>query len=81
MLVLILLTFFQSLKIFLINMLTILMIAAKLATPGLLKIKIFQNKGYDVIIPDYGVTNKTLSRDSNCFVEFGNSSIFMRDLS
>ena len=27
--------------------------SAKLATPGLLKIKIFRNKGYDVIIPDY----------------------------
>ena len=34
------------------------MMSAKLATPGLLKIKIFQNKGHDVIIPDYDVTNK-----------------------
>ena len=31
------------------------MISAKLATPGLLTIKIFQNKGYDAIIPDYDV--------------------------
>ena len=29
----------------------ILMMPAKLATPGFLKIKIFQSKGYDVIIP------------------------------
>ena len=29
------------------------MISAKLATPGLLKIKIFRNKGYDVITPDH----------------------------
>ena len=31
-------------------MITILMISAKLATLGLLKIKIFQNKVYDIII-------------------------------
>ena len=41
-------------------MFTILMISAKLATPGLLKIKIFQNRGYDVIILDYDVTKKIL---------------------
>ena len=46
-------------------MVTILMMSAKLATPGLLKIKIFQNKGYDVIIPDYDVINKLFSHDSN----------------
>ena len=39
-------------------MITILMMSAKLDTPGLLKIKIFQNKGYDVIIPDNNFTNK-----------------------
>ena len=49
-------------------MVTILMMSAKLATPGLLKIKIFQNKGYDVTILDYDVTYKTLSRESNYFV-------------
>ena len=56
----ILLTFFESLKIFLTNMVTILMMSAKLATPSLLKIEIFQNKGYDVIILDYDITNKIL---------------------
>ena len=45
------------------------MISAKLATPGLLKITIFQNKVYDVIILDYDVTNKILSRDSNYIVD------------
>ena len=35
----ILLTFLESLKIFLINMVTILMMSAKMATKGLLKIK------------------------------------------
>ena len=58
----------------------------KLATPGLLKIKIFRNKGYDVIIPDSDVTNKILSRDSNYILDavmwskFGNSSISMREV-
>ena len=50
-------------------MVTILMMPAKLASPGLLTIKTFQNKGYDVIIPDYDVTNKILSRTSNYIVD------------
>ena len=62
------------------------MISAKMATPGLLKIKIFWNKGYDVIIPVGDVTNKSLSRDSNYILDvfmwpkFANSSIFMREV-
>ena len=39
-------------------MVTTLMMSAKLDTPGLLKIKIFWNKGYDVIIFDCAVTKK-----------------------
>ena len=50
-------------------MVTILMMSTKLATPGLLKTKTFRNKGYDVIILDYDVTNKILSRDSNYIVD------------
>ena len=50
-------------------MVTILMMSAKLATPGLLKIKIFQNKGCDVISPDYDAFNKILSRKSNYIVD------------
>ena len=46
-------------------MFTILMISAKLATPGLLKIKIFQNRGYDVKILDCDVTKKILWHESN----------------
>ena len=45
------------------------MMSARLATPGLLKIKIFQNERYDAIIPDYDVTNKVLLRDSNYIVD------------
>ena len=46
----------------------------------------FWNKGYDVMISVYDVTNKILSRDSNDIVdvvmwsEFGNSSISMGEV-
>ena len=50
-------------------MVTIFMMSAKLATSSFLKIKIFQNKGYYVIIPEYDVTNKILSRNSNDIVD------------
>ena len=45
------------------------MMPATLATPGFLKIKIFRNKGYDVIILDYDVNNKILSGNSNYIVD------------
>ena len=37
--------------------------SVKLATPGLLKIKIFKRKVYDVITVDYDVSNQILLRD------------------
>ena len=83
---LILLAFLESLKIFLINLVIILMMSAKMATPGLLKITVFWNKGYDVIISVDDVTNKILSRDSNHIVDvfmwpkFRNSSISMTEV-
>ena len=43
--------------------------SAKMATPGLLKITVFWNKGYDVIISLDDVTNKILSRDSNYILD------------
>ena len=58
----------------------------KMATLSLLKITVFWNKGYDVIIPVDNVTNKVLSRNSNYIVDvflwpkFGNSSISMREV-
>ena len=76
--------FFESLKVVLKNMVTISMMSAKMATPGLLKIKVFWNIGYDVILFVQDFTNKILSRDSNYTVEvvmwpkFGISSISMR---
>ena len=63
-----------------------LMMSAKLATLGLPKIKVFWNKGYDVITSVYDVTNKILSRDSNQIVDavmwpkFGNSNISVREV-
>ena len=62
------------------------MMSAKMATPGLLKITVFWNKGYDVIISVNDVTNKTLSHDSNYIVDvfmwpkFSNCSISMREV-
>ena len=46
-------------------MVAILMRSGKLATLGLLKIKVFLNKGYDITISAHDVTNKILSRDSS----------------
>ena len=46
-------------------MVTILMVSAKFPTLDPLKIKVFSNKGNDVIISVNDVTNKSLSRDSN----------------
>ena len=64
-----LLTFAESLKIVLINMGTVLMMSAIITTAGLLKIKVFWNRGYDVIISVDGVTNKILSLDSNYIID------------
>ena len=44
-------------------MVKILLMSVKLATPGLLKIKIFKRKVYDVITVDYDVSNQILLRD------------------
>ena len=60
------------------------MMSVKITAPGLLKIRVFWNKGYDVIIFVHDVTNKILSRDSNYIIDlvmwpkFGNCSISMR---
>ena len=60
---LILLTFFESWKIFLITMVANLMISEKLTTLGFLKIKVFWNKDY---VND--VTNKILLQELNHIV-------------
>ena len=62
------------------------MMSAKIASPGLLKITVLWNKGYDVIIFVDDVTNKILWHDSNYIVDvfmwpkFGNCSISMREV-
>ena len=55
---------FCYIKIVLIKMATIMM-SARMATQGLLKIKVFQSKGYSVLIHVHDVTNKLLSYDSD----------------
>ena len=67
-------------------MVAILMILAKLATPVILKTKVFWNKGCEIITSVHHNTIKILSRDSNYRVDvvmrqkFGNSSISMREV-
>ena len=67
-------------------MVTIFMMSAKMAAPGLLKIKAFWIKVYDVIISVHEVINKTLSLDSNYNVnvvmwpKLGNSNIFVGEV-
>ena len=53
----------------LINMVTILMMSANMATLGLLEIKVFRKNGYDVIICVHNFNNKMFSRDSNYIVD------------
>ena len=50
-------------------MVRILMTSAKMGSLDLLKIKLFRNKGYDVIIFVYDVSNRNLSHDSNFLVD------------
>ena len=50
-------------------MVTSLMMSAKMTTLGLLKIKVFQNKDYDVIVSVHAFISKILSRASNYIVD------------
>ena len=66
------------------NLVMILMMSEKMATPGLLKTMVFLNKDYDVIINVNDLAKKILSNDSNYILylfmwpKFGNSIISMR---
>ena len=67
-------------------MVTILMMPAKMATPGLHKIKAFWKEGYDVTIFVNDATNKISLLDSNYIVDvvtwpkFDYTSISMREV-
>ena len=67
-------------------MVLVLMMSAKMATLGLLKIKAFWNKVYDVIISTHVCHKKVLSRNSNYILDlvmwpkFGKNSISIRDV-
>ena len=50
-------------------MVAVLMMSGKLATLGLLIMKVFRNKGCDATISVHDVTNKILSRESNYIVD------------
>ena len=82
---LILLTF-ESIKVVLINTVAALMMSVKLVTLSVLKIKIFWNEDYDVIISVHDVANKILLRNSIYIVDvamwpvFSNSNISMREV-
>ena len=62
------------------------MMSEKMATLGLLKIKLSWNNSYYLIIFNHDVTNKVLSGESNYIVglvmwpKFGNSSISMKEV-
>ena len=45
------------------------MFSVKLATLGLLKIKVFRKKDYDIMISVHDVANKILSSDSNYVID------------
>ena len=81
-----LLAFLESLRIVLTNMVKILMMSAKIATLGFLKIRSFWKKAYDDIIFAHDVTNTILSRYSNSNVNavmwpnFDYSSISVREV-
>ena len=83
---LILLTFLESLRIALISMVTILMMTAKMATSGLLRIKVFWKKGYDATTSVHDVISNILSPDLNYNVnvvmwpKFGKFSISVREV-
>ena len=78
--------FWGFLKVFLINLVVILIMSVKLTTLGLLKINIFWNRGYNIIHFAHDVTHKILSRKSNHIVavvmwrKFDNSSISIREV-
>ena len=52
------------------------MMSAKMATLGFLEIKVFWNKGFDVIVSVHDVTNKNLSRNSKYIVDVQSFSRF-----
>ena len=67
-------------------MVPILMMSAKLAFLGLLKITVFRNKVYDVILLVHDVISRILSRESNFILDmfirpkFGKASSPMREV-
>ena len=67
-------------------MVVFLMVSSELVSLDLLKVKIFWNKGYDVVIFVHVFTSKDLWREWNyirdvaMWLKFGNSSISMKEV-
>ena len=80
------LTFLESSRVILVNVIELLIMSAKVATLDLLKKSNFWNKKYDVINSVYDITNKILSRGWNHIVDvvmwpkFGNPIISMKEV-
>ena len=78
--------FFGFLKVFLINIVPVFIMSAKLTHLGLLEIKVFWNKDYDVINYFHDVINNIFLRNSNYIADVvmwlnsGNSSLSMREV-
>ena len=78
--------FFESLKMVLVTIDTILMMLRKMPRLGLLKMRLFWNNCYDVIISVYDIINKILLNASNYILgvvmwpKFGSSSISMTEV-
>ena len=77
---------FEVFSLFLLNLVIILMMSAKMATQNLHKLTVFWNEGYGVLNSVDDVINKILWHDSNYIVDlfmwpkFGNSSISMKEV-
>ena len=61
-------------------MIIILLMLTKMATIGLLKVKLFWKQGYEVIINVHDVTNRILSRESNFIVNVVMEPKLMREV-
>ena len=79
-------SFFQSIKVILINMIAALMMSTKSVSLSVLKTKIFWNSDYDLKNFVQDVTNKILLHDSIYIADvamwpkFDNSNIYMREV-
>ena len=51
------------------NVVTFFMMSVKMASPGLLKMEVFRNEGYEAIIFVHDLRKKNFSRDLNYIID------------